>query len=94
LNIFPFPVGTAKLKGEFYNNRQSAANSYPRFAYSFVSFMLRQYYRLCDSYSANRRSAANKKNPRKLVIGAANSPRFAYMRGKCSALRLKAPNAS
>ncbi len=27
LNIFPFPVSTAKLLGDFYNNRQSAANS-------------------------------------------------------------------
>jgi hypothetical protein len=34
------------------------------------------------------------KNPQKLLIAAANLPRFAYMRGECSALRLKAPNAS
>jgi hypothetical protein len=44
LNIFPFPVSTAKLLGDFYNNRRSAAKSYPRFAYSFVFLMLRQYY--------------------------------------------------
>ncbi len=44
LKIFPFPVSTAKLIGDFYNNRQSAANRYPRFAYSFVSLMLQQYY--------------------------------------------------
>ncbi len=65
LNIFPFQVCTAKLIGEFYNNRQSAANRCPRFAYPFVSHMLRQYYQCCDSYSANRRSAANMQNPRK-----------------------------
>jgi hypothetical protein len=37
LNIFPFLVTTAKLLGEFYNNRRSAENRCPRFAYSFVS---------------------------------------------------------
>jgi hypothetical protein len=89
LNIFPFPVGIAKLTGKFYNNRQSAANSYPRFAYSFVSLMLRQYYWSCDLYSANRRSAASKQKIRKnfllalpirpaLPKGTANVPRFAY----------------
>jgi hypothetical protein len=62
LNIFPFPVSTAKLIGDFYNNRQSAANGYPGFAYSFDCLMLRQYYLSCDLYSANRRSAANKKS--------------------------------
>ncbi len=61
LNTFPFPVSKAKLLGDFYNNMRSAANLCPRFAYSFVSFMLRQYYWRCDSYSASRRSAANKK---------------------------------
>jgi hypothetical protein len=39
LNIFPFPVTTAKLLGNFYNNRQSAAKGFPRFAYSFVVLM-------------------------------------------------------
>jgi hypothetical protein len=38
LNTFPFPVSTAKLLGDFFNNRRSAANSYPRFAYSFLFF--------------------------------------------------------
>jgi hypothetical protein len=61
LNIFPFPVRTAKLIGDSYNNRRSAANSYPHFAYSFISLMLRQYYLSCDSYSTNRQRAANKK---------------------------------
>ncbi len=65
LNIFPFPVTTAKLTGEFFNNRRSMANRCPRFAYSFVSFMLRQYYWSCDSYCASRRSAANKKKSAK-----------------------------
>jgi hypothetical protein len=59
LNIFPFPVSTAKLLGDFYNNRWSAANSSPRFTYSFIFLMLRQYYWRCDSNSTNRQSAAN-----------------------------------
>ncbi len=80
-NIFPFPVSTAKLLGDFYYNRRSAGNSFPRFAYSFVFLMLHQYYWSCDSYSANRRSAANIKNLQKVCIGATNSPRFAY---RCS----------
>ncbi len=54
LNIFMFPVSTAKLIGDFYNNRRSTANSCLRFAYSFVSLMLCQYYLSCDTYSANR----------------------------------------
>jgi hypothetical protein len=65
LNIFPFLVSTAKLLGDFYNNRRSAANSCPRFAYFFVFLMLRQYYWRCDSYSANRRSTANIKKSAK-----------------------------
>jgi hypothetical protein len=36
LNIFGFPVSTANLLGDFYNKRQSAANSFLRFSYSFV----------------------------------------------------------
>jgi hypothetical protein len=44
LNIFPFPVSTAKFVGEFYNNRRSATNRCPRFAYSLVSLMLSKYY--------------------------------------------------
>jgi hypothetical protein len=59
-----FPVSTAKLKGDFYNNRRSATNMCSRFAYSFVSLMLRQYYWLYDLYSANRRSAAKIKKIR------------------------------
>ncbi len=65
LNIFPFPVTTAELIGKFSNDRRSVAHGCPRFAYSFMFLMLRQYYWRCDSYSANRRSAANMKNPRK-----------------------------
>jgi hypothetical protein len=53
-NIFPFPVTSVKLIGEFYNNRRSAAHGCLRFAYSFVFLLLRQYY---------WRSAANMKNP-------------------------------
>jgi hypothetical protein len=65
LNIFPFPISTAKFIGELYYNRQSAANRCPRFAYSFVALMLRQYYWRYDSYFANRRRTANMENPRK-----------------------------
>jgi hypothetical protein len=36
LNILTFPVSTSKLLGDFYNNRQSAANNFPRFAYSLI----------------------------------------------------------
>jgi hypothetical protein len=68
LNIFPFPVSTAKLIGDLYNNRRSAANGYLRFAYSFVSLMLRQYYLSCNSYSTNRRSVANKKIRKNFVL--------------------------
>ena len=80
LTIFPFPVSTEKILGDFYNNRRSAANSFPRFAYSFVVLMLRQYYWRCDSHSANRRSTANMKNPRKSY----------YWRYEFAALRLLA----
>jgi hypothetical protein len=64
-NVFPFPVSKAESIGEFCNNRRSAANRCPRFAYPFVLLMLRQYYWSYDSYSANRQSAANMKNPQK-----------------------------
>ncbi len=80
LNIFPFPVSTANLVGKIYNNRRSAANRCLRFTYSFVALMLRQYYWRCDLYSANRRSAANVKNPRK----------YSYWRCESAPLRLKA----
>jgi hypothetical protein len=80
LNIFPFPVSTAKLLGNLYNNRRSAAKSYPRFAYSFVFLMLRQYYWRCDPFSANRRSAANFKK----------SAKTSYRRCEFAALRLLA----
>jgi hypothetical protein len=93
LNIFRFPVSTAKLKGDFYNNRQSAANSCPCFVYYFVSLMLRQYYWSCDSFSANMQSAANERNPQKLLSGATESPRFAYWRGEGATLRLSAQGA-
>jgi hypothetical protein len=84
LNIFPFLVSTAKLIGDFYNNRRSAANSYPHFAYFFVSLLLRQYYLSCDSYSANRRSAANKKKSLKTL----------YWRCKFVLLCLLVPDAT
>jgi hypothetical protein len=37
LNIFPFPVSTEKIFGDFYNNKQSTANSFPRIAYFLLS---------------------------------------------------------
>jgi hypothetical protein len=80
LNIFPFPVTTAKLIGEFYYNRRSVAHGSPRFAYSFVFLMLRQYYWRCDPYSANGRSAANEKK----------SAKTSYWRCEFAALRLLA----
>jgi hypothetical protein len=83
LNIFPFPVTTAKLIGEFYNNRRSAAHGCPRFAYSFVLLILRQYYWRCNSCAANRRSAANDKK----------SAKSTYWRCECASLRLKARRA-
>jgi hypothetical protein len=61
LNIIPFPVSTAKLTGEFYNNRRSVVHRCSSFTYSFASLILSQYYWCCDSYSANRRSTANMK---------------------------------
>jgi hypothetical protein len=83
LNIFPFPVTTEKLIGEFYNNMRSVAHGCLRFAYSFMFLMVRQYYWRCDPFSANRQNTANiKKIQRKLLIGAANLPRFAYWRSE------------
>jgi hypothetical protein len=41
-----------------------------------------------DSYAANRRSAANIKNPRNFLIGAAKAPRFAQRRSECAPLHL------
>ncbi len=35
-----------------------------------------------DNCAANRRSAANKQKPTKKLIGAADTPRFAYRRGE------------
>jgi hypothetical protein len=52
--------------------------------------MLRQYYWCCDLHSTSRRGAANKKNPHKLLIGAANLSRFAYWRGEGAPLRHEA----
>jgi hypothetical protein len=78
LYLFPFPLSTEKLLGEFYYNRRIAANTFPRFAYSCVSFILRQYYWHCDLYSACGQSAAKKKNLRN----------FLYWRYKFAALRL------
>jgi hypothetical protein len=55
--------------------------------------MLRQYYWSCDSFSANVQSAANKRNPQKLLIGATDSLRFAYWSGEGATLRLSAQGA-
>jgi hypothetical protein len=58
LNVLPFPLSKEKFLGDFCANRQSAAKSFPRFAYSFVSLMQRQYYWCCDFYSAYRQNTA------------------------------------
>jgi hypothetical protein len=88
LNIFPFPVTTAKLIGELYNNRRSASHGCPRFAYSFVFLML------ANTIGAEIRAPligkvqGRNKNPRKKFIGVANAPCFAYRRGERPPLRL------
>jgi hypothetical protein len=94
LNIFPFPVSTAKLLGDFYNKWRSAANVCPRFAYSFVFFMLRQYFWRYDSYSANRRSAANIKKIREnFILALRIRPASPIGAASVSPLRLLAPYA-
>jgi hypothetical protein len=47
-----------------------------RFAYSFTSFMQRQYYWSCGTPPVGKAQRIQK-NLQKLLIGAANSPRFA-----------------
>jgi hypothetical protein len=81
----PFPVTTAKLLGDFYNNRRSAVNSFPRFAYSSLSLCCAN--TICSAIHTLPKGEAQrtkKKNPRKLCIGATNSPRFAYRSGERS----------
>ncbi len=76
LNIFPFPVTTAKLIGEFYNNRR--ARRMDVCASPILS---------CSLYCANTIGAAIRvpligeaqriiKNPRNQLIGAANAHHF------------------
>jgi hypothetical protein len=84
LNIFPFPVSTAKLIGDFYNKRRKAAKSCPRFAYSFVSLMLRQYFGLAIRSLPIGEVQQRKKNPKT----AANLLRFANWRGEGTPLCL------
>jgi hypothetical protein len=93
LNINLFPVTTAKLLGELYNNRRSAVQRHPRFAYSFMSLLLPQCYWRCNSYSAYKRNAANRKNPEIFGIGAANVPHFTYRHDKYAPLCLLAQGA-
>jgi hypothetical protein len=71
-------VSTAKLAGNFYNNRQSAANRCLRFACSFVSFMLRNAIGAAIHTLPVCEVQRTKNNPRKLLIGAENSLLFAY----------------
>jgi hypothetical protein len=54
LNIFPFPLNTAELICDFYNIRRSRTNMFPCFAYCFVYLMLRQHYRCCGFYFADK----------------------------------------
>jgi hypothetical protein len=88
LNIFPFPVTTAKLICEFYNNRRSAVNQCPRFAYSLCSLCCTNTIGAAIRSPLIGEAQQIKKNPRKLLIGAANSPRFAYWRSEGAPLRL------
>ncbi len=87
LDIFPFPVSTAKLIGNLCNNRRSAAQRYPGFTYSVVFLMLRQYYWCCDSYVANTVGGVRRIQLKSAkVIGAVSVPRFIHKRrGKRSA---------
>ncbi len=88
LNIILFPAITAKLAGDFHNNRRSVEKRCQRFTYSFVSFILCQCYLCRNSYTASRQSAANKKNPGKLLFGAVNLPCFTCLHGEVAPLRL------
>jgi hypothetical protein len=95
LNIFLFLVNTAKLLGDFYNNRRSTANSCPHFPYSFIFLMLRQYYLSCDSYSANRRSTANiKKVCENFILALRIRPASPIGAASATPLRLLALNAT
>jgi hypothetical protein len=44
LDVFPFPVSSAKLIRNFWCNRRYEANRLPHFVYSSVFLMLCQYY--------------------------------------------------
>jgi len=46
-NVFPFPVGWAQLKGDWYENRQGAPNT-------IIFLIFRQYYWCTDAPCANR----------------------------------------
>ncbi len=89
IHIFPLLVSTAKFIGEVYNNRRSAVNQCPGFAYPFVFLMLRQYCWHCDLYSANRTKRGEYEKSSKILLlallkrpaspkGAASAHRFAY----------------
>jgi hypothetical protein len=80
MNSLPFPVSTAKLIGEYYNNRRSTVKRSPCFAYSFGFLMVCQYYWCCDSHPANRWSVANMKKLQKSY----------YWHCECAPLHLKA----
>jgi hypothetical protein len=94
LNIIKFPVSTAKLAGDFYNNRQSAANRCLHFA--ILSFPLCCANIIGVAIPTPPLGAAHliKKNQRKFLIGAANSLRFAYWRGEGALLCLLAQGAT
>jgi hypothetical protein len=62
----------SQLIGEFYNNRL--------FAYSFVYFILRQYYGSCDLYSANGRSTVND-TLAPILLALSRPYRFTYYSG-------------
>jgi hypothetical protein len=88
LNIFPFPVSAAKLISNFYNNRQSAANRCRASRIHLFPFCCVNTDGPAICAPPVGEAQQIKKNPGKLLIGAANLPCFAYRPGKCSLLHL------
>jgi hypothetical protein len=72
-------------------NRRSVGHGCPRFAYSFVSLTLRQYYLYCAVIRSPLIGKAQQrinKNLQKKLIAAVKAPRFAYRRGERAPLCL------
>jgi hypothetical protein len=92
-NTFLFPVGTAKLNGDFWTTRRSCETVSTLHLF-FVFFTLHQFYWCCNFYSAYRRGASKKKNLQIFVTGAAKAPCFTCGRDKCATLHLKTRGSS